>query len=99
VIVNQGGDVVLHHDIAWKVLFSGVLMLPMLANRIRHLDQPSTIFGSFQNIRRGEKLNGIGRRVAKRFDAYKVLVARWTGVSDEHRAQLFVQTMRGSDAG
>jgi hypothetical protein len=41
-----------------------------------------------------EKVEELARPVEITLDAYKVLVARWTGVSDEHRAQLLVQTIR-----
>jgi hypothetical protein len=30
-------------------------------------------------------------------EAYKILVSRWEGVSDEHRAQLLIQTIRNND--
>jgi hypothetical protein len=44
-----------------------------------------------------ERTDELAKPVEITIDAYKVLVARWTGVSDEHRAQLFVQTMRETD--
>jgi hypothetical protein len=34
---------------------------------IRHLGQPGTIFGQFQEISRGVKFDAVGRGIAQRF--------------------------------
>jgi len=43
-----------------------VLVLPMLANRIRDFDQPSPVFKGFQHVRCRKILGGILRRIAER---------------------------------
>ena len=48
-----------------RFFFAGVLVLPVLANGIRDLDQPSPVFHGFQHVRRGEILRGILRRIAE----------------------------------
>lgn len=50
------------------VLFAGVLVLPVLANGVADLDQPSAVFCQFQNVRRGKILAAIGRRIAQRLE-------------------------------
>ena len=49
-------------------VLAGVLLLPMLANGVGDFDQPRTVFGHFQNIRRGKILGGILRRIAERLE-------------------------------
>ena len=46
----------------------GVFLVPMLVDGDRHFGKPRTILDQFQNIRSGEKLYGVGRRIAKRFE-------------------------------
>ena len=48
--------------------FAGVLALPVLVDCRGHFDQPGTVFGVFQKVRRGKKLDGIGRRVPQRLE-------------------------------
>jgi len=40
----------------------------MLINRRCHFDEPCTVFGIFQHIFRGEKLDAVGRRIAQRLE-------------------------------
>ena len=47
---------------------AGVLPLPMLVDGVRHLDQPSAVFGKLQHVRRAEKLAAVLRRVAQRLE-------------------------------
>jgi len=49
-----------------RTAFFGILPLPMLVNGRGQPDQPCSIFSIFQHVRRGEKLDGIRRRVAQR---------------------------------
>jgi hypothetical protein len=44
-----------------------------------------------------EKADELAMPVEISLEAYKILISRWAGVSDEHRAQLLVQTMREAD--
>lgn len=50
------------------VFLAGVLVLPVLANRIGDLDQPSAVFHGFQHVRRGEILGGILGGIAQRLE-------------------------------
>ena len=49
-------------------VLAGVFLVPMLAVGACHLGEPGVILDQFQNIRRGEKLNAVGRRVAQRLE-------------------------------
>ena len=51
-----------------NIFLPGVLMLPMLANSICDLDQPSAVFGQFQHVRHRKILGGILRRIAERLE-------------------------------
>ena len=52
-----------------RVLFlAGVFLLPMLADGRADAHQPVAVFDLFQQIRRGEKLDAVGRRIAQRLD-------------------------------
>lgn len=42
--------------------------MPMLVDSVRHFGQPRPIFDQFQYIHSGEKLDAVGRRVAKRLE-------------------------------
>lgn len=44
----------------------GVLPLPVLANGAGDFGKPRAVLGQFQDIRRGEKLDAIRRRIAQR---------------------------------
>ena len=48
--------------------FFGVLFLPVLANGVADLDQPSAVFRQFQNVRRGEILRGVLGKIAERLE-------------------------------
>ena len=50
------------------VFFAGVLVLPMLADGVGDFDQPSAVFGRFQNVRRRKILGAILRGVAERLE-------------------------------
>ena len=50
------------------VFLSGVLVLPMLANGVGGFDEPSTVFGGFENVRRGEILGGVLGGIAERLE-------------------------------
>ncbi len=50
------------------VFFAGVLVLPMLADGVGCFDEPSTVFGRFQNVRRGEILGGVLGGIAGRLE-------------------------------
>ena len=51
-----------------RFFFAGVLFLPVLANGVGDFDQPSAVFGRFQNVRRAKILGGILRRIAERLE-------------------------------
>ena len=50
------------------VFLAGVLVLPMLADGVGCFDEPSTVFGGFQNVRRGKILGGILGGIAERLE-------------------------------
>ena len=47
-----------------RTAFLGILLLPMLGDCRCHLDQPGTVLGNFQKVRRGKILAAICRRAA-----------------------------------
>ena len=50
------------------IFLSGVLVLPMLADGVGCFDEPSTVFGGFENVRRGEILGGVLGGIAERLE-------------------------------
>lgn len=47
--------------------FGGVLLVPVLMDCAGNFHQPTSIFGEFENIHDGKKLDAIRRRIAQRF--------------------------------
>ena len=43
-------------------------MLPVLADGVGGFDEPSTVFGGFENVRRGEILGGVLGGIAERLE-------------------------------
>src|ERR1039457_2763245 len=63
---EQGKPIV---RVVYRLIFlAGILPLPVLIDGVRHLSQPGAILEQFQNIRRAEELDAIGRRVAERLE-------------------------------
>lgn len=49
------------------LILAAVLPLPVLIDRCRHADQPIAVLHVHQEIHRGKKFNGVGRRVGQWF--------------------------------
>jgi hypothetical protein len=60
--------VTVHHAVEGMVFFAGVLFLPVLANDVCDFDEPSAVFGQFQNVCRCEILGAILRGIAERLE-------------------------------
>ena len=50
------------------VFLAGVLVLPMLADGVGDFNQPSAVFGQFQHVGSGKKLDAVLRRIAQRLE-------------------------------
>ena len=50
------------------VFLACILLMPVLVDRIRDLDEPGPIFHQFGDFGRGKELDGIGRRIAQRLE-------------------------------
>ena len=50
------------------VIFAGVLMLPVLADGVGDFDEPSAVFGRFQNIGSRKILCAVLRGIAERLE-------------------------------
>ena len=50
------------------LFLAGILMLPVLTNRVADFDQPTTVFRHFQHVRRGKILGGIWGKITERFE-------------------------------
>ena len=50
------------------VFLACILLMPVLVDRIRDLDEPGPIFHQFGDFGRGKELDGIRRRIAQRLE-------------------------------
>ena len=48
--------------------FGGVLLLPVLIQRIRDLGQPCPVFDQLQQLQRGKEFHAVRRRIAQRIE-------------------------------
>jgi len=58
-----------------QMLLAGVLLLPVLADGRADAHQPVAVFDLFQQIRRGEILDAVGRRIASGLSSRAVINA------------------------
>ena len=75
---------------------AGILPVPVLVDGHCHLDQPRTIFGNLQKVRRGKILGAICWRVAERFEHPRRNQGRnVVRLAVQHPARLFRRQAEG----
>ena len=80
--------------------FLRVLFVPVLVDSVCHLDQPSAIFGKFQDVCRGKKLDAVGRRIAQRLEQTRADENRHImRLAIQHPRRLLRRSVRRGPAG